>query len=456
MENNRLIKLRWGLVGLVFALGGWLGLVSLQVRAMAPNTFTWQIDVIDSIGDVGYTPSLALEPGTDDPHISYYDNTLKDLKLAFPVSSGGDCGPSNHWSCNSLAYQNTTDFGLFSSLAFNSLGQWGIAYGNSALGVNEFRGIPSVVGQELFFEPIEEPALAISLMNNLRYGENDVSHVSYGLIDINQTKAFVKHAKYVGQFGNCGYGMWQCETIIETSMTGWSLYNSLSMLGNLPFIFYRDINQHLSMTVNNFSGNCGPANDWDCSEIDATTTVNGLISSYLSPAGDYLGVAYIGNDTLRYAYTVPEGQGNCGSGFWYYQCLTIDSVGLAPNNQWMATSLGFYNGQPIIAYTDTNDWAGAVLKVAYPQANGNCGPLNENQQYTWRCEIVDGGEGRNSLGYYPSLQVDSEGRIHIAYYDLTAGNLKYAFSDTPINPTPTATPPPGTLSPRVYLPMLVR
>ena len=64
MENNRLIKLRWGLVGLVFALGGWLGLVSFPVRAMAPETLTWQMDVIDSIGDVGYTPSLALEPGT--------------------------------------------------------------------------------------------------------------------------------------------------------------------------------------------------------------------------------------------------------------------------------------------------------------------------------------------------------------------------------------------------------
>lgn len=449
-----------GLLAFIFAMSwSWLS-NSAQAETNAPESLTWQIEVIDYTGDVGYMPSLALEPTTEDPYISYYDNTQGDLKLAFPVGEGGDCGPSDRWSCNSLSFQNITDFGLYSSLAFNSAGDWGIAYQNVETGINEFRGLPATGGQELFFEPIENSAAVLTLMNNMRYAQNGVSHISYGLLDINQGDTFIKHAEYVGQFGNCGDGQWECETVVETTANGWGIYNSLVMLNNLPYIFYRDLTQHLSIAVRSYLGNCGLANDWSCFDLDPSINVNGLISSYFSSTANYLGVAYIGNDALRYAYAVPEGEGNCGSLYNEYECFYIDQVGTAPNNQFLATSLGLYNGQPIIAYTDVDDWAGAVLKIAYPQPGGNCGPLDENQQHTWQCETVDGGLGRNSLGFYPSLQVASDGHIHIAYYDDTAGNLRYAVSDTPINPTPTptatATPPPGALTPRVFLPLLAR
>lgn len=78
---------------------------------------------------------------------------------------------------------------------------------------------------------------------------------------------------------------------------------------------------------------------------------------------------------------------------------------------------------------------GGGKKLLIPKPTGIV-HLNENQQYTWRCEIVDGGEGRNSIGYYPSLQVDSEGRIHIAYYDLTTGQPQIRLFQTPPLPTP--------------------
>ncbi len=431
----------WGLV----VVGLWLlSTRTTPFAAAAPDALTWQIDIIDATGDVGMFPSLALQPDTEKPYISYYHNTLGDLKLAFPVTSGGNCGPSHGWSCDSLTFQNNTNFGLESSLAFNSLGQWGIAYQNATDGTNEFRGIPSVGGGEIFFEPIEQPALIFNVINSLQYGANDVAQVSYGLMDINQSKGFIKHAKYVGQFGNCGYGLWRCTTVVQTSMTGFSLYNSMELLGNLPFIFYRDINLHLSMAVNTIGG-CGPANDWDCTPVDATTTVNGLISSYTSEPDNFMGVAYIGNDSLRYAYMVASGTGNCGSTYFEFRCVVLDSVGTANNNQWMATSLGFFNGQPVIAYTDTNDRPSAILKIAYPQTNGNCGPLDLNLQYTWRCEVVDGsGSSGNDRGYYPSLQVDSQGRIHIAYYDYALGNLKYAVTEAPTN----------LMS--VYVPLVVR
>lgn len=434
----------FGLLGLLGVCIPFSAPRSTQVAAASPESLTWSINVIDTTGDVGMFPSLALQPTTEKPYISYYNNTLGDLKLTFPVTGGGDCGPSNSWSCNSLTFQNNTNFGLESSLAFNSLGQWGIAYQNATDGTNEFRGIPAVGGGEIFFEPIEQPALIFNVINSLQYGANDVAQVSYGLMDINQNKGFIKHAQYVGQFGNCGYGLWRCTAVVQTSMTGFSLYNSMVLVGNLPFIFYRDINLRLSMAVNTIGG-CGPANDWDCSQVDTTTTVNGLISSYASEPDNYIGVAYIGNDSLRYAYMVQSGTGNCGSTYFEFRCVILDSVGTADNNQWMAASLGFFNGQPVIAYTDTNDRASTILKIAYPQTNGNCGPLDTALRHTWRCEVVDGsGSSGNDRGYYPSLQVDSQGRIHIAYYDFALGNLKYAVTETPVSLT------------HVYVPLAVR
>ncbi|NUM47048.1 MAG: hypothetical protein HUU38_20300, partial [Anaerolineales bacterium] len=330
----------FSMIGLAIALG-WLSFnASAQDKTQSPALLSWQIDVIDFTGDVGYMPSLALEPGTEDPYISYYDNTQGDLKLAFPVGEGGDCGPSNRWSCNSLSFQNITDFGLYSSLAFNSAGDWGIAYQNVENGTNEFRGLPATGGQELFFEPIENPGVILTLMNNMRYSQSDVSHVSYGLLDLNQGDAFIKHAQYVGQFGNCGEGQWDCETVVETTAVGLGIFNSLAVFQELPHIFYRDINQHLSVAVKTFIGNCGLANDWSCFALDPSVIVNGMISSYITDSGDFLGVAYIGNDALRYAYAVPEGQGNCGVLYSEYECVYIDLVGSPPDNQFLATSLG--------------------------------------------------------------------------------------------------------------------
>ena len=141
MVQKKYFPLRlFGLLGLIVALG-WLSFnASAWDGIHTPDSLTWQINIIDSAGDVGFTTSLALQPGTDKPYISYYDSTNGDLKLAFPVSGGGDCGPGNTWSCNSLAFQNMTDFGVENSIDFNSLGQWGIAYSNFTDGNNAFRG----------------------------------------------------------------------------------------------------------------------------------------------------------------------------------------------------------------------------------------------------------------------------------------------------------------------------
>lgn len=81
----------WGLV----VVGLWLlSTRTTPFAAAAPDALTWQIDIIDATGDVGMFPSLALQPDTEKPYISYYHNTLGDLKLAFPVTSGEIAAPA--------------------------------------------------------------------------------------------------------------------------------------------------------------------------------------------------------------------------------------------------------------------------------------------------------------------------------------------------------------------------
>lgn len=421
------LLIRTGLgLALVAASLGTIVTPSASLAAYAPHAlaaYSWKIDVIDSTGNVGIFPSLALEPSSGTPYISYYDNDHGDLKLAFPTT-GGDCGPDNDWSCNSASFQNTTDYGLQSSLSFNSAGKWGVAYANTTAGRVDFRGIPSIGAQEMFWAPIEPSGLSIAALPSLRYDSKDAAQLSYGLYDANVGKSYLKYAKAVGLGGTCGEGIWRCENIVEVSGAGFALFNSLSVYKELPFIYYRDVNRHLAVALYP-GGNCGPTFNWSCSPIDTSATVNGLISSHISKDGNFLGVAYIAGDTLRLAESVAFGTGNCGGANKDYHCITIDSVGSADSNQWMGVSLGSFNGKPILAYT-SHLRGHSILKIAYPQENGNCGPLDKGLKLAWRCEIVD--SGANDVGFYPSLQIDDTGKIYIAHYDLTAGDLKYAIS----------------------------
>jgi hypothetical protein len=203
-------------------------------------------------------------------------------------------------------------------------------------------------------------------------------------------------------------------------------YAALVFENNLPYIVYRDVNNHLAIAANlgGFSGNCGPGNSWHCEMVDATVQVGGFLSTNIDSQN--FGIAYIDATThsLRYADMVSSG-GNCSQVWLHWNCITIDDVGSQTQTNNGAT-IDQRNGEPLIAYNDLNDQSNNILKVAYPQAGGNCGPKADGK-YTWRCEVVDNGGGTKNVGEFASLAVGPTSDATIAYYDASDGALKLAY-----------------------------
>lgn len=139
--------------------------------------------------------------------------------------------------------------------------------------------------------------------------------------------------------------------------------------------------------------------------IDSTNDVG----QYCSMAKDdsYLHVSYYdaSNADLKYAYW--------NGSSWNVE-PAVDSTGTVGKYTSIAVDR---NGYPHISYYDETN---GDLKHAFKDGQG------------WHVEKVDVGGGSNSgtssitTGKYSAIAIDSSGRIHIAYYDETNRDLRYA------------------------------
>lgn len=228
----------------------------------------WECQVVDSGDGMGLYPSLGLSPTDEFPHVAYYDGGNLDLKYAWTIGYGtGNCG-GNDWRC--IVIDSTGDVGRHPSLHASD----------------------------------DQPQ-----MQNIAYYD--------------RTNGAVKYAYWVGFGGNCGAGLWECETIEDTigsvsHPVGLSLQ---TYADGTPVIAYQcpDCNCTVIRSAQYIGtqGNCGPiemnlpgfyTHTWMCStvvdgslhnchnvgmflDLSMNPTDRGAVAFYDASAGDLM-IAY--------------------------------------------------------------------------------------------------------------------------------------------------------------------
>lgn len=406
---------------------------------LAIHTPPWKILTVDSAHDFGQYASLAIDPRNDIPYISYFDATDGHLRLANPVTTGGNCGPGSSWFCRTA--DGNPNVGKFSSIGISPPGlsrELGISYvddTNHALKYYYDYCFSGVCHQVI--ETVDSGLNPISA-TSLKFDSNGIPHIAYlGSCGVNCSR--LKYAKWVGSGGNCGTGNhWKCDQVDAAVNAN---YPSLDLdKSNLPRIAYYntqagDLRYAWQCGTDiSCTHNCGPANAWECDTLDSTGTVGLFPSLSIDKAvsnNPRIGY-YDTTGKLKYA-SIPGGGtlGNCGPlflGIHYWQCDSIATMGPGlSGNLGISLSLD-PAGKPLIAFLDASEpQAPTRLRVAQPVSApglGNCGPLND-----WECSTVDGGGSWTNEGSFAALAFNSKGKPIIAYYEedsYTDGNLKVA------------------------------
>ncbi len=336
---------------------------------------SWQIQTVDSEGDRGQYVSMALD-SSNYAHISYYDVTNGDLRYA-------------RWTGTSWSRQTADsggNVGLYTSLVVNSSKKPFIAYYDLTNGNLKFAD-----GTSGTFAPETVNSTDnIGTFASLALDSNGRAHISY--FDESHNKL-----KYVSWTGS----VWSAQTVTVPGSDYYGKYTSLVMEGTNARISFYDTG----------TGDLKYAKQTGATSWAFDTLTNAVDEGYYSSlALDSAGNPHISffddiGDQLKYVYWT-------GSAWSAVQ--TVDSDG----------AVGLYNslaidsaGKPRIAYYDVSK---AHLKYAsYVGSGGNCGPSN-----TWKCETVDANE---KVGKFASIDLSTDNRPYIAYFDEKGGNLKFTY-----------------------------
>jgi len=275
----------------------------------------WQIETVDSSGNVGEYTSIALD-SNNNPHISYYDNTNSNLKYAY--FDGGwhrETVDSSSWYT-----------GTGTSLALDSSDNPHISYFDLVYFTLRYAYYEGYWHRETVDSHVDGEYFPWS---SLALDTSDNPHISY-------------YIPYGGNLKRAYYDSgWNTEMVDSSGDVG--PYTSLALdTSNNPHISYYD-NTNSNLKYAYFDGG------WHIETVDSS----GDVGRYTSLALDTSNNPHISyydntNDNLKYAYF---------DGGWHIE--TVDSSGdVGP---YTSLALDTSNNPHISYYDNTND----NLKYAY-------------------------------------------------------------------------------------------
>ncbi|MCH7761785.1 T9SS type A sorting domain-containing protein [candidate division TA06 bacterium] len=354
----------------------WMSFLALVGFSVLPAAAQgWSIEVVDTAGEVGRFTSITLD-GNGNPHISYYDSDIHDLKYATKQGAS--------WTIEIV--DSAGFIGESSSIQIDAFGNPHIAYFD--LGRNMIKYAVKTAGWTI--EPVDS-TYAIGYTSLALDGSGN-PHISYCAIDIFQPVDF--GLRYATKNGS-----WAIENVDFSETYGVGQYTSIELnaSGNPRISYFTSPGfgtKNLKYTAKNGAF-------WTTDNVQITGDVGRYSSLALDTSGNpHISFYNLELADLRYATKNPS---------W-----TIQNIDLPGGvGKWTSIAID-NNGYLHLSYYDETN---GILK--YAAWNG-----------TWTVQNVD---VLGNMGQYTSLALDSDGNPHISYWDSNNGDLKYAVG-FPISP----------------------
>lgn len=396
----------------------------------------------------GRRPSLALNPTTGDPYLSFYESSLQNFFLGrYTGQYDHSCGGDRGWTCSNV--NATPTAGTDTHLAFLDTGAqqfgvvWTIPSGNE-YHVSRFDYNLAWAGTDWSVAEGADPAYKRPM--DLMYvggtpilAEESVSNAAepYKSFRVSRHSADAAPNAWIleGLSGSHSHGRYTSldwgpgdDGALTANKTERAAYRANT--GGLRYSSARYDGTGSGCTYEGFSV---PSN-WSCSWVDPSADV--YATAILAPKCSFQGctektrIFYYDENSgkLRFATATGNANDSC-NGAVNWTCGVIDSIAVGKSVDGVRisaaqTGVGQTAGLMKIAYTDKDDGAKSVLKIA--TYTGNAGDSCTAGGLTgWSCEVVDDGGGTDNTGWEPSLGWNGS-RLYIAYYNQTSNTLMVA------------------------------
>jgi hypothetical protein len=375
-----------------------------------PQSGSWGKVPVDETGDVGQYSSLALDPNDDyNPHITYYDASLLNLKHAYHLDGV--------WYLDPLDDGLGNDVGKYSSLAIGSNSGLYCSY-YDATG-HWFKHCKSSVSTEIGFVQRDE------LLSYPWWGEQ--GRIRFGTAsgpDISGDSQYVQvvYSENAGQVGDLKYAyawwndplgewQWQIELVDWKGIVGWDTSIALDS-NNIPHISYYDYTNG-ALKYAKWTGDPPPAGPWMIEVVDDDGDV-GMLTSIALDSGNRPHISYVDvwQNLLKYAW-------RDDTGVWYPEYV-LHTIG---GNQYPVP--GRYNSLAL----DPSDNPHISFYVPNPYFNLQYAYHDGSQ---WNVEVVD-----TATPEHNSIALDATNDPHISHFVWTTTGLYYSYWDDetdPLNP----------------------
>ena len=329
---------------------------------------SWANTTVDSVGTVGQYTSIAID-SNDVVHISYYDATNKDLKYASNMQSSIVSGVGGVIKF----VDRDAEVGRYSSIAVDSSGDVHISYYGATNGDLKYATLEGVHPWNVYAYSIS-PSLPAGLEINMNTGE-----ISGTPTELSTNTTYTITVRNTGGSNT-------------TTIT-------IEVLDQLPGISYSP--ENLTLTINNQSSDL---------PLNATVTGSGAITSWaISPS-------------------LPSGLNFGTSNGTIWGIPTVLQTTAVTYTIWANNSGGSVNATVNITVNDeapdisyNPDW---FVLTRFVDMSPTAVPTNAGGEIPSTI-IQSSGVGYQTV----SMAIDSNGYLHISYYDETNKNLMYATNE---------------------------